>query len=157
MSRTLSSTATSAFFAPETDEVVLLLLTIDESSLPEPIRVVHNTEDIESRGNTYLRFFFSAELPTETGDSPRPVRITIDAVDRQVVNALRAAVGQPTVTLEVVLASDPDVIEAGPFEFRLENASYTAESITGEINFAGVEQVRSAGHTFSPYLFPDLF
>lgn len=157
MARPLSTAARSAFFAPETDEVVLLLLTIEEDSLEDPIRVVHNTESIVSRGETFLPFAFSIELPVESGDAPRPVRIQIDAVDQSVIRAIRLAASQPKVTMEVVLASDPDTVEAGPFVLRLESASYTAVSIVGEISFEGVERVRSNNHKFTPYLFPDLF
>ncbi len=157
MSRSLSQSAYAAFFAPETDEVVLLLLTIDEASLSEPIRVAHNTETVISRGETYVAFQFAIELPAESGDAPRPVRIQIDAIDQQVVKAIREAVGQPVVTLEIVLASDPDTVEAGPWIFRLENATYSAVTITGEISFEGVERVRSSSHSFTPHLFPDLF
>lgn len=157
MARPLSATARAAVYAPETDEVFLLLLTFEEDSLDEPIRVVHNTEDIVSRGETFLAFVFSLELPVESGDAPRPVRIILDAVDQSIIRAIRLAVGQPKVTLEVVLASDPDTIEAGPFLFRLESASYTAVSVVGEISFENVEQVRSNNHKFTPYLFPDLF
>lgn len=157
MARPLSAAARSAFYAPETDEVVLLLLTIEEDSLEAPIRVVHNTEDIVSRGETFVAFAFAIELPVESGDAPRPVRIQIDAVDQTIIKAIREAVGQPKVTMEVVLASDPDTVEAGPFIFRLENASYTAVSVIGEISFESVERVRSNNHKFTPYLFPDLF
>lgn len=157
MSRSLSSSARAAFFSPEMDDVVLLLLTIDEESLSEPIRVVHNTEDIVSRGDAYVAFQFAVELPAETGDAPRPVRIQIDAIDQSVVKAIREAVGQPRVTMEIVLASDPDTVEAGPFDFRLESATYSAVTITGEVNFESVEKTRSLNHKFSPFLFPDLF
>ncbi len=157
MARPISATALAAFYSPEMDDVVLLLLTIEEDSLDEPIRVVHNTENIVSRGQTFVAFVFSIELPVESGDAPRPVRIQIDAVDQSIIKAIREAQGQPKVTMEIVLASDPDAVEAGPFIFRLESASYTASSVIGEISFEGVEQVRSSNHKFTPYLFPDLF
>ena len=155
--RPLSSLARSAFYAPEMGEVVLLLLTIEEASLDAPIRVVHNTEDIVSRGHTFVAFVFSIELPVESGDAPRAVRIQIDAVDQSIIKAIREAIEQPKVTLEIVLASHPDTVEAGPFLFRLENVTYTAVSVVGEITFENVERVRSNNHKFTPYLFPDLF
>lgn len=157
MSRPLSTAARTAIYSPETDEVFLVLLRITEASLAEPIRVVHNTEDIVSRGDTYVAFQFAFEFPAETGDAPRAVRIQLDAVDRQIIEAIRSALGQPTVELEVVLASDPDTVEAGPWVMRLENASYDAVSVTGEINFEGVERTRSTNHAYTAHNFPDLF
>lgn len=157
MSRPLSSSARAAFLSPEMDDVALILLTIDEASLPEPIRVVHNTEDVTSRGDLYVAFVFGIELPAETGSAPTPVRIQIDAVDRTTIQAIRNATGQPTVTIEIVLASDPDEVEAGPFNFRLESATYSAVSVVGEIAFESIERTRSINHKFTPYIFPDLF
>ena len=157
MSRPLSQAARTAIYSAETDEVFLVLLRFDEASLSEPIRVVHNNEDIVSRGETYVHFQFGFEFPAETGDAPRAVRIQIDAVDRQIIAALRAATGQPEVHLEVVLASDPDTVEAGPWVMQLENATYDSVRVSGEINFAGVERTRSANHTYTPHSFPDLY
>jgi Domain of unknown function (DUF1833) len=157
MARALSNNARLAFFSPETDDVVLLLLTIDEESLDAPIRVVHNTEDVVSRGDTFVAFVFSIELPVESGDAPKAVRIQIDAVDQSIIKAIREAANQPSVKIEIVLSSDPDVVEAGPFVFRLESATYNAVSVIGEISFESVELVRSNNHKFTPYLFPDLF
>lgn len=157
MSRPVSAGARSQFYSPEMGDVVLLLLTIEEDSLPEPIRVVHNTENVTSRGDLYVAFQFGIDLPAQSGEAPQPVRIQIDAVDQSIVKAVREAVGQPKVTLEVVLDSDPDTVEAGPFRFRLESANYSAVTITAEVSFEGVERVRSANHRFTPFLFPDLF
>lgn len=155
--RILSPTAREAINAPETDEVFLVLLTIEEDSLPEPIRVVHNHEDIVSNGETYLAFFFGLELPEERGETMSGSRIVIDNVDRQIVDAVRRAVGRPQLTLEVVLASDPHTVEAGPFVFVLDNVEYDATTVTGEAVFEEIINRRCPAHTTTPWTNPDAF
>jgi len=153
----MSATARAAIYAPETDEAFLLLLTIEEASLSEPIRVCHNTENVTSRGDVYAAVEFGIELPAERGDMIETVRIVLDNVDRQIVQAIRQAVGRPHVTLEVVVGSDPDTVEAGPFKFDLESAEYDALAVVGELAFDDVSQLRSPAHLVTPWNFPDAF
>ena len=61
MSRTLSQAARQAINAEATEQVFLLLLTIDHEDLAEPIRVVNNTETITSRGELYVAYPFVVE------------------------------------------------------------------------------------------------
>lgn len=143
--------------APETDEVFLILLTIEEASLSEPIRVVNDTVNITSRGNVYAAMAFSAEPPGESDGAARSARITLDNVDRQIVQAVREATGVPKVTMEVILASDPDTVEAGPFVFELESAEYDATTVTGELSFDDVSSLRWPAYSTTPHLFPDLY
>lgn len=155
--RTVSSTALAAMLAPETDEVFLVLLTIDEASLADPIRYVHDHQDVVSRGDTYFAAFFDLELPTERPDSIDSARISVDNVDRQIVQAIRLAQGRPTIRIEIVLASDPDTVEIGPFDFELQRAEYDAQTVSGILAFDDVVEVRAPLHTRTPHWFPDLF
>lgn len=157
MSRSLSTTARAAIYAQETGEVFLLLLTIDHDDLDSPIRVVDNTEDVTSRGDTYVAFPFDIALPDESPDSISAVRLTIDNVDRQVVDALRSISTPATVTLEVVLASDPDTVEAGPFDLSLRSADYTAEVVTAELVYEDVLNEPFPGGRFIPSDYQALF
>src|SRR5579885_2175455 len=90
VSRALSLAARQAVNAQETGEVFLLLLTLDHDELAAPIRVVNNTVDIVSRGNTYIAYPFQLELPAEDADQISSVRLSIDNVDRTIVQSLRA-------------------------------------------------------------------
>ena len=157
MSRTLSPNAVAAVNAQVTDEVVLMLLTIEEATLPAPLRFVNNTVDITSNSEVYTAFPFMVELPEETGQAPQPVRITIDGVDQTIVAAIRSAQDQPDITLQVILADSPDTVEAGPFVFKLDNVSYTGLTVTGSISYAGIDSSRSSNYKFTPHFFPDLF
>ena len=157
MSRTLSASALAELMAPESGDPVLFLLRIDEASLAETIRFALNTEDVVSNGETYVASFFSLELPTERGDAIDKARITVDNVDRQIVQAIRLAVGRPQVSVDIVWASDPDTVEAGPMDFELESAEYDALTVTGVLAYDDIIETRAPLHPYTPANYPDLF
>ncbi len=156
MSRSLSIATLEALNAPETDRVFLSLLTITEAQLPDPIRVVNNHETITSRGDDFLPFWFDLDLPSDQGEAISSVRLRIDNVDRQIVEAVRLASGRPVALLEVVLDSDPDQVEAS-FSMTLHNASYDAQTVTAELKVDDVGSLRCPNHIVTPQNYPDLF
>ena len=54
-------------------------------------------------------------------------------MDRRIVEGLRAILEPPTVTIELVLASDPDTIEMGPRAFELTEGEYTDTVVSGRL------------------------
>lgn len=152
----VTETLKASAFAAETDEAVIPLLTISHSSLGEPLRFARNGVDVTSRGNIYLAYPFDIDLPPQDSEKPPRSRLTIDNVDRQIVETIRQIVGPPTVTLEVVLASDPDVVESGPYPFILRNVDYDIGSVSGELTFVEVLTRRFPKGTFSPASHPGL-
>ncbi len=157
MSRTLSQAARQAVNAQETDEVFLLLLTLDHEDLAVPIRVVNNTEDVVSRGDTFIAYPFEIALPDEDPDSVARVTLRIDNVDREIVKNLRAISSPLSVGLEVVMAASPDTVEAGPFNMTLVSAEYDALTVTGELAFEDVLNEPFPGHSYVPSEYPGLF
>lgn len=156
MPRTVSTPMRAAAFAQETGEAPLVLLTIDHPDLAAPIRVTSDAVDTVSRSETYVAFPFRVALPDDTEEAAR-AQLEIDNVDRQIVQALRSIASPPTVRLEVVLASTPDLVEAGPFDFQLEEARYDALVVSGELAFEPVLDLAVPGDSMSPGLFPGLF
>jgi len=153
----LSLAARRAVNAQETDEVFLLLLALDHDDLAEPIRVVNNTEDVTSRGNAYVAYPFEIALPDEDPESVARVTLRIDNVDREIVKSLRAIQAPLSVALEVVMASSPDTVEAGPFNMTLVAAEYDALTVTGELAFEDVLNESFPGHSYIPSEYPGLF
>lgn len=157
MSRTLSLAARKAVNAQETDEVFLLLLTLDHEDITEPIRVVNNTVDIVSQGETYIAYPFEIALPDEDAESVARVTLRIDNVDRKIVKSLRSISSPLSVGLEVVMAASPDTVEAGPFNMTLVSAEYDALTVTGELAFEDVLNEPFPGHAYVPSDYPGLF
>jgi hypothetical protein len=157
MSRPLSLAARHALTASETDDVFLILLTIASAEMAVPIRVVNDRANLTSRGSDFIAFPFDLVLPADDGETLSQVQLRIDNVDREIVAALRQLTTPPDVTMEVVRAAEPDVIEAGPFAMQLVAADYTALVVTGTLAFEDVLNARFPGDDFAPASHPGLF
>lgn len=157
MSRTLSSAARHGVFAQETGEVYLVILEIDHTDLSVPIRVVNNTEDVVSNGDTYLAFPFNVALPPDTDQGVVSVTLTIDNVDRQIVDALRDVTSPPIVSISVLLASSPNTIEAGPYNMTVGDADYDALSVNFQLTFEDILNEPFPALRFNPPQYPGLF
>lgn len=134
MARTLSSRALQALFAQETDEVFILLLTINHINLLEPIRVCSDAKDVVSRGNTYLAFPFELSLPTDLAEQMPQAELQIDNIDRRIVQAVRLINSPATVQIEGVLLSTPDVVELA-WTMTMREVTYDVLTVTGSLRF----------------------
>ena len=158
MSRaTITSAFRAAAFAQQTDQVFLVLLTINHASLAEPIRVVNNYENVTRAGNTYVGFPFDIELPGDFEEALPSVRLTICNVDRQIVYAIRTLTGPPTITIRVVLASNTADVQAGPYVMTLRGADYNSLTVSGTIMPEDVLNEVFPGDSFTPAVAPGLF
>lgn len=155
MPRTLSSAAVAAINAQESSEVWLVLLTMSNAGMTT-IRVVNNNEDVVSRGNTYQAFPFELELPGEDPDSPSSARLRIDNVDKRIVEAIRSITTPPQITLEVILASQPDTVEISYSDLSLRSVDFDADSVRGELTFESIYS-EPVTLTITPNRFPGLF
>jgi hypothetical protein len=155
MPRSLSNTALASLQAQQTGEVWLVLLTITNPGAAT-IRVVNNTEDVVSRGATFQAFPFEIELPGEDPDSPSSARLRIDNVDKRIVEAVRSIVSPPLITIEVVLASQPDTVEIAYSNLTMRSVEYDAESVRGELTFESIYS-EPVTLTITPNRFPGLF
>lgn len=157
MARSLSSTLRSAVYNQETGEVFLILLEIDHDDLDDPLRFVDNTEDVTSNGDTYTAYPFLIDIPADDSDRLPSVQLSIDNIDRSILEALRGIDSPPTVNLSVILNSDPDTVELGPLEFTLKNIEYNAFVITGELSYEDILSEGFPKDSFSPENFPGLY
>lgn len=157
MSRSLSTVAKIAIFSQETAEVFLLLLTIAHPNLSPPIRVVNNQQDITSGGDTYTAFPFEITLPDEKEESIPWMRLAIDNVDKQIVQAMRSLTSPPTITLTVVLASQPDTVEVSFTGFVLRDVTHNALVVEGSLMLEDVLNEAYSQHSFTPNLYAGLF
>jgi hypothetical protein len=122
-----------------------------------PIRVANNTANIHQSGKLYLPFPFQINMPDEREDRMPNVQLRIDNVNQQIITALRQLDTAPTVALSVVLDSDPEVVEAGPFNFTLRRGTYDANSVVGDLEYEDVLREPIPGHAFTPSDFPAVF
>jgi hypothetical protein len=120
----------------------------------EPLRVCNNTEDVISRGNKFIPCGFDIVLPQDDGESLPTVKIAIPNVDRMIIEWIRGFPTAPTLMLEIVLSSQPDIVERSIDYMRLSDVTYDSMQITGTLH---IENVLSAGfpsESYTPIIFP---
>ena len=156
MPRTVSATLKAEAFAQHSGEVYIALLVISHADITT-LRFAANSENVSSGGNTYIAYPFDIRLPQERDDQPPQVPIVIDNVDRAIVDEIRTLTGPPDVTLSVVLASDPDVVEYGPIETTLRNVDWNFGTITGDLQAEDLLNESYPGDAFTPQNAPGLF
>lgn len=154
--RTLSATALRSAFAQETGEVWLVLLTLSHPSLATPMRFVNDYLGITSRGNVFQPFPFEVEFPGEDADQPTDARLSIDNIDRTIVQTIRSISAPPEVTIEVVLASQPDTVEASFSGLILRNVTYDETKVSGTLRFEDIMS-EPISVQMTPQRFPGLF
>jgi len=157
MSRSLSSSFLEALYSERTNEVFLVLLSIAHADLVETIRVVNNTENITSSGVEYTAFPFTLSLPDDIEDQLPAVTLSIDNVDRSIVEAVRTINSPATVSLSVVLASDPDTVEIGPITLTMRQVEYDQLTVSGTLQPADLLSEPFPQGRFSPNRYPGLF
>lgn len=157
MSRSLSTAAKAGLYAQQTDQVYVVLLLIDHADLDDPIMVCNNSDTVVHGGENYLAYPFEITLPADSDENPPQATLTIDNVDRVLVNAVRTLTGPATVTIKVVLAASPDTVEAGPYVMNLRNVSWNALTLSGALAAEDVLNEPYPGEFMTPELFPGLF
>jgi hypothetical protein len=157
MSRTTSLTFREAVNAQETDEIFLVLVTINHDDLASPLRFVNNNENVTSNGNVFTAYPFEITLPDDTVEHAPTCKLRIDNVARDLVTAIRSISSPLDMTIQVILASDPDTIEVEYSDFKLVDVSYDAFTIEGTISIEGFAHEQYPGRTFLPSNFPGLF
>ena len=118
---------------------------------------VNSRENLTHNGEQYFAFPFRIDLPDDDAESMPEISLTIDNVDRQIVETLREISSPPTVSHFVVMASAPDQIEAGPFDMALREADYNSTTVTGKLVWEDFLNQKYPAHDYAPANFPGLF
>jgi hypothetical protein len=160
MSRDVSLDFIAAVNAQETDEAFIVLVTIDHPDLPEPVYLNNSGANLVSRTIPFLACPFQPTLSDDSDDRPPQAKLVIDNIDRTLVASLRlAAAGgvAPVVTLELVKASAPDVVEAAFTDFEMREITYDSLTIEAILTLEGLFKEPACGYSFSPTYFSGLY
>jgi len=109
-------------------------------------------------GYMYAAAPFNITLPDDRDDQISRATLTVDNVDRRIVEAIRSIGSAASVMMRIVTASTPQQVEAGPFEFRLSGVSYDALTVEGTLGYE--EDFLNVGFPaddFTPQTTPGLF
>lgn len=150
--RTVSANALRAMLAQETGEVFLICLTVNHQSFSSPILIVNDQKPLVRTAGTFEPFAFEINLPNEEEDRIPNVTVTFDNVDRSIIQVIRTITGaRPSVTMEVVLASSPNTVEAGPFNFAILSITYDASTVQATLGFEDdLLNTAFPGDTYTP-------
>ncbi|MDR1575601.1 MAG: DUF1833 domain-containing protein [Treponema sp.] len=142
----------------ETAAVFLYLLKLEAEGI-DPLCLADNTEPVVSGGVTYAPCAFKCVLPEQNDDgSSKPCRIEIDNTDRRIAEIAGETVSvQITLTVNVVMAQNPDVVETGPLRFIVRNITVSKETVQAELYDFYVYDRNLPGLRYSPQDFPGLF
>lgn len=155
-----SDTARAAGHEQHTDEVWVTLLTLDHPDIPEdvrPWRFAGAPEDVISRGHRFIAYGFDFELPAADGETLPQARLTIDNVDRLLMETARSIQGPVSVLVEVVLASQPDIVEQAWEGMRIISIETDRAQIGGTLSYEDVLSAAWPAGEFTPTDFPGLF
>lgn len=158
--RTVSSAYLRAALAGETDEVLLCRIEISHPQILDgPVRLVSNLEDLTVNGNVYTAFPFEIVLPEDDEEAIPTIRLRIDTVDQQIVEAIRRLPPSPPpeITIALCLASQPNVVEAQFEDLILREVPYDAFSIDGTLALDEDDLEPYPQYSFTPALFPGMF
>lgn len=157
-----------AAFAQQTDEVFVVLVTLDSDELTDPIRLSSDPTQLipalgvdiygtVSNGNNFLFLPFEIWLPRDDKSGTVSAKMSIDNVDRRIIDTARSVTKPVSVKIQCVLASAPNTIEIEFDNFQLSNIRYDVMTVEGDLtlNYWGLEPFPS--NRFTPSGFPALF
>ena len=136
----------------------LTLLEFEHPDLADPLRLVNDTQDLVSNGNTYQRLRFAARKPSQQeGQQPTAV-IDIGRVDTlvDIIDRTNGAEGATANLLEIARA-EPDDIK---FEFRglqVVGIQATSERISIRLGLPNTLNRPAVTKRFEPSTAPGLF
>lgn len=160
MARSTSTLFKTMTNAQETGEVLLALVTIDSPLIiGGPLRVVQDLQNITSNGNVYTAFPFQITLPSDTDEGPTKVKLIIDNIDQSIATTIRSIPPNeiPLVTVEIIVASQPNTVEMTIPNMKLKHITGDAFSIEGELLIDEEDLLPFPGDAFTPQHFPGLF
>jgi hypothetical protein len=164
--RSLSEDFRKAINSQSTGEVVIVLLTITHPNFSEDIRVcsdpyetlpIAGVKGVVSQGLEYVYLPFSIQLPTQDDTNTPRASLSIDNIDRRIVAAARQASSKLSVKIEIVLSSDVDNPEISVDNFKLQNVTFDAFAVNGELSMDYYDLEPFPYARLTPTYFPGAF
>lgn len=143
-----------------------MLLTISHPDWAEDVRFCSDpfqqlinvsARGVISRGDEYVFIPFSLNLPSQDDTGVAKANISIDNINREIVYKIRQASSAVRIKIEIVLSSSVDTPEITIENFRLEQVSYDAMTVSGDISIKYFDLEPFPSKQFTPSDFPGLF
>lgn len=156
MARELSDNLLSQMNSESSIDPFLALITLSHESF-DTLYLVNNTESIVSRGNTYNPFPVKVKLPTDDGETQREVSLVLDNVSLELIEEIRTPTTPIECKVEMILASNPDIVEISYDELKIKNVSYTKQNISAKLYLDDFLDTELTSEKYTPTSFPGIF
>ena len=158
----ISQEMKEAMFTENTDNGLLVCLTISHPVLPRPLRVVNNMEDIvvqtDDRGPLeFIAYPFDIIPFSITPDRITSTQLIIDNVSLEITQALRTITSSPIVLIEIRSMKNNYNLEVTLPNLKLTAVEIDVNKISGSLVADDVQIERWPSLTFNPSDFPGLF
>jgi hypothetical protein len=130
---TISAAGIAELSAQECATAWLVLITFDHPDLDQPIRVTSDGVATTSNGEVYEPIPFQIVLPDDVEGRAPQARLVIDNTSLEVIALLRALTTPPSITLQIVRAATPDVVERQWTGLEWRSSTYDVGTITGTL------------------------
>lgn len=167
----LSASAVKAMFSSETEESIIMLLTIYDPATNQPIirladnytKRISETADevlygVTSNSNDFVFLPMQITLPTEQDTGAPSCSIVLNYVTPEAIALVRTQLTKPTkILIEIILSGSPNTVEASFPGFYINSATYNSESITLDLSMISYAVEPFPAFNFTPSYFPGLF
>jgi hypothetical protein len=121
------------------EENILYALEINHKALATPIRVVNDTLDLISNGETYLACGFNISLLSDSEKELPKARISVTTIKNDLQHFIESSNGaqEATITIKLLRRSEPDTIEH-ELTCDLLNLSVDYFTVTGTLGFDNI-------------------
>ena len=145
--------------APSTDDAFLWLLTFNDPNSQTVLRAVNDLKPVTSRGDQYEPFPFDVRLPPDDGSHSPAVQIIFPHVGRELGRLVRehAPHMRPIITMELILASNPDLVEKRIDFLEVNAADYDAAQITFSLSAGSIFGRKANPNIYDQAQFPGIF
>lgn len=156
MPRSLSAIVKTAIMAQQTDAAFWVLLQLSHVTLTTPLRFCSNNEVVTRLGVDWHPAFFDVTLPSEEADRTSRVALTIENIDRTILDSLLSLESPLSVAMYIATSAD-ETLMVGPFEFVWRETQYDARAISATLEGEDFLNMRYPKDEFTPSKFPGLF
>lgn len=157
MANNLSPALIAQLYAQESTDPFLILITLSHPDWDEPVRLVNNSVDIISRGNTYMAFPVDVVLPPDDGESLPEVTIEFDNVSLLLIGKFRTVTRDINADLDMILASLPDEVQMAISELTIESITYNLTRISARLVLDNFLNTEMTSEKYTPKNFPGIF
>ena len=158
--RTITPATLRDMLVEDTGRVILICLTISHPTMATPIRLVNDIKDLTWGGDTFIGMPFTVTLAGETEETISDVTLTVENVDRRMVEAVRTIQSAPTLLLQIVTVDEAGTVaqESGDMVFRLQSVDADALSLSGTLGLeADYLNEPAVKDRFDPTVAPGMF